>query len=215
MSDNKNQQFLDNVESARKELREDLANLPIGNAKYKVGDFGCGWGYNTWGLMFEIPNSESVGIDKFDPDNPPCIEDIFRSEKFSLEIVSKQFEEFGLSQGMHSPSVVKGDIVTGENLPENLDLIYCKRVMYNICTGDNGDAAILQAIKNISNAVVVGGWFCFVEIQVSWFKPTIEEILTQENFEFNTPRLVHRPYKTLEKYYPEYPYLIYQCKKVK
>lgn len=215
MSDNKNQQFLDNVESARKELREDLANLPIGNRKYLVGDFGCGRGYNTWGLMFEIPNSECVGVDKFDPNEPPSIEDVLRGEPFSFESVSNQFNEFGLSQVIHSPSVTKGDIVTGENLPINLDLIYCKRVLYNISTGDNGDTAILQAIKNIANALLFEGWFCFVEPDGNNIKSILEEILTKANFKFDAPRHVQRPYQALTKYDPEYPYLIYQCRKIK
>jgi len=202
------QRFLDRIKSDREELREDLMGLPLNKSECKVGDFGCGWGYITWCLMHEIPNSECIGIDKFDPDNPPTLS----YEQFSIDNVRSLFEEIDADQ---SPDFQKGDIVKGENLSSGFDLIYCKRVLYNIFISNNGDAELKQAINHIANALKSNGRFCLVEIQEAQFKSILEKSLIQANFEFDPPRCVGRLYKTLEKIYDQYPYLIYQCKKAK
>jgi hypothetical protein len=174
-----------------------------------VGDFGCGWGYITWCLMHEIPNSECIGIDKFDPDNPPTL----GYERFSIDNVRSLFKEIDADQ---SPNFRKGDIVKGENLSSGFDLIYCKRVLYNIFISNNGDDELKQAINHIANALKSDGWFCLVEIQEAQFKSFLEKSLIQANFKFDPPRCVYRLYNPLfGKNDPRYPYLIYQCKKAK
>ena len=210
MDKSRYQQFLHRVKREREELQEDLINLPLNasTSKYKVGDFGCGWGYITWCLMHEIPNSECVGIDKFDPADPP----ILANEEFSFDRVRSLFIEIGADQ---SPDFRKGDIVKGENLSSGFDLIYCKRVLFNIFKGNNGDAELKQAINHIANALKSDGWFCLVEIQEAQFKDILEKSLAQANFELDPPRCVCRLYKTPLKDYEQYPYLIYQCKKGK
>lgn len=199
------QQFIDYIKPKIEELREDLIDLPI-NAFEKVGDFGCGWGFTTWCLMREIPNSECIGIDKFDPENPPTW-----SKDFSLEYVQNWYKE--IDQDEHS-DFRQGDIVKGENIPSDFDLIYCKRVLYNIYLS-NGEPELAQAINHIARALKPNGWFCLIEIQESYFKAILEESLTKENFEFGTPRYLYRPYETLLDNYDKYPYLVYQCKKIK
>ena len=206
MDENKYQQFLDYIKSEREELREDLIGMPIIASK-KVGDFGCGWGYITWCLMHEIPTSECIGIDKFDPDDPPTF-----SDGFSRENVQNWYKEIDAEK---YPDFQQHDIVKDENIPSDFDLIYCKRVFYNIFINNNGDAKVKQAINHIARALKSSGWFCLVEIQESQFKSILEESLIQTNFEFSPPRCLFRPYKTLLKTYNEYPYLIYQCKQVK
>jgi len=205
MDEIKYQQFLDYIKPRMEELREDLVGLPI-NAFKKVGDFGCGWGFTTWCLMREIPNSECIGIDKFDPENPPTW-----SNDFSLEYVQNWYKEIDAN---NYPDFRQGDIVKGENLPSDFDLIYCKRVLYNIFL-TKGESELIQAINHIVQALKPNGWFCLIEIQESNFKAVLEDSLTQTNFEFNPPRCLYRPYETLEGKDDKYPYLIYQCKKIK
>jgi SAM-dependent methyltransferase len=205
MDKNKNQQFGDRINFERDELREDLMGLPINEFK-KVGDFGCGWGFVTWSLMQEIPASECVGIDKFDPNDPPTF-----SEGFSRENIQNWYKQI---DAKNYPDFWQGDIVSGENLPLDLDLIYCKRVMHNIFS-NKGEDELARAIKHIAQALMPNGWFCLIEIRESYFKTILEETLIQAKFEFSSPRCCYRPYQTLLKKFANYPYWIYQCKKAK
>lgn len=205
MNKNTNQQFRDRIKFERAELRDDLDGLPTSEFK-KVGDFGCGWGYITWSLALEIPDSDCVGVDRFDPENPPTL-DI----GFSLENIQNWYGQINTE---NPPYFLKGDIVIGENLPLGFDLIYCKRVMYNIF-GDSKEEGLSQAINHISQALKPNGWFCLIEINEPYFKTVLEEILIRANFEFTSARCLYRPYRTLEKVYEKYPYLVYQCKRVK
>jgi len=203
MNENENQQFIKHIRSESEELREDLMGLPINDFNL-VGDFGCGWGYVTYSLAQEIPASKCIGIDKFDPADPPTL-----NTGFSLENIRSWF--MGIN-AENPPEFRQGNIVSGENLPFGFDLIYCKRVMYNIfLTGD--ETELSQAINHIVQALRPSGWFSLVEIYESRFKTVLEEILIQANFAFLHPRYVRRPYKTLLKDYDTYPYLIYQCQK--
>jgi len=203
MNKNKHEQFLEFIKDKREELLEDLLDLPLRKIK-EVGDFGCGRGFFTWCLKHEIPNSACVGIDTFDPKTPP---DFY---EFSIDIVRNFFKEYA----DESIDFVKGNLVTGENLPSEFDLIYCKRVLFNIYNHYWFDE-LKKSIDNIANALKSCGWLCLIEIQETKFKEILEKNLKQANFEFNTPRCVYRKYETLEKPYEKYPYLIYQCKKGK
>ena len=206
MEENTYQRFLDRVKFETEELREDLIGLPLNMANWKVGDFGCGWGYVTWGLMQEIPNSECIGIDKFDPEYPPDIESY---GVFSYDKVQKNFKEIN---ALRSPDFRKGDIVENKGLLSGFDLVYCKRVLYNIFGESAGETRLKQSINHIENVIKPNGWFCFVEIEEESFKVVLEEFLHQSSFEFNSPRRVHRPYARINN---QMPYLIYQCKKKK
>lgn len=205
MNENINQQFLDRIKSEREELREDLIGLPVSEFK-KIGDFGCGWGYITWSLSQEIPASDCIGIDKFDPENPPTFD-----MGFSLENVQNWYAQINAD---NFPHFLQGDIVSGENLPSYFDLIYCKRVMYNIFS-NGSEKELSQAINHIAQALKFNGWFCLIEINESHFKTALEKNLIQANFEFTPARCLYRSYRTLLEVYEKYPYLVYQCKKVK
>jgi hypothetical protein len=231
MSLDKLQQFSERIKAEREELRFDLLGMAINSAECNVGDFGCGWGFITWCLLLEIPNSVCIGIDKFDPSNPPEPEDIFRDEQFSIESVQNRFEKvsdeirsgaLGLQvQEPKYPTFQRGDILTGENLLPKFnhyfDLIYCKRVLYNIFVGDNSNPdredGVNLAITHVANALKPGGWFCFVEVEELHNSLDLEGSLICSGFKFNLPRRVCRPYKTILQVYDKCSYLIYHCKK--
>ncbi len=113
-----------------------------------------------------------------------------------------------------NPIIQKGDIVTGENIfpyfNEYFDLIYCKRVLFNIFGEDN--KSIIFALNNITNALKPGGWFCLIEIEEILSEANIEKYLTQANFDIKSSRKVNRPYETLSNIQPHI-YLIYHCQK--
>lgn len=238
------QQFFERISSEREELREDLLGLTLDIPKCKVGDFGCGWGYITWCLMLEIPNSDCIGIDKFDPDNPPPEpEDMSRNEQFTIDNVQNRFkkvvdeihsgtvelQKHDLSRNLCSqlsrmekyPVIQKGNLLTGEILPSNpnpyFDLIYCKRVLYNIFLGDNKnpdrDDGINLAINHIANALKPNGWFCLVEIAELRNLSVLEDSLGRSGFTFGLPRPVNRRYNTIFGNNDRHPYLIYHCRK--
>jgi len=195
--------------------------------------------------MLEIPNSECIGIDKFDPENPPPFEDIFRNEQFSIDSVQSRFKEVidEINSGIvelqgndllsdicrviideeQHPVIRKGDLVTGENFSSDLnlyfDLIYCKCVLYNIFIGDNKnpdrDDGVNLAINHIANALKPDGWFCLVDVEVLRNSSDLEDSLKRAGFKFDPPRRVIRPYKTIQVDYDQYYYLIYHCKKTR
>lgn len=206
MDENKYQQFLNYIKPEREEVREDLIGMPI-TAPQKVGDFGCGWGFTTWCLMQEIPATECIGIDKFDPDNPPTF-----AKGFSLDSVQNWYKEIDAEK---YPNFQQHDIVYSENIPTDFDLIYCKHVLYNIFIQSNGEAELTQAINHVAQALKSSGWFCLVEIRESNFRTILENSLRQANFKFAPPRCIYRPYKTLLKDHDKFPYLIYQCKQIR
>jgi len=236
-------QFLEHMLLEREELREDLLGISLDQLERKVGDFGCGWGYITWCLMLEIRNSSCIGVDRFDPGNPPELEDIFSDELFTINNVQNRFNLVSqdlnsdaikfqehellrdlylqLSLRKNHPAVQRGDLLTGEDIFPNLslffNLIYCKRVLYNIFLGDNKspdrDSGISLAINHISNALKPDGWFCFIDIENLRTSSTLEVILRQAGFTFELPRRVHRRYKTIQGDHDQFPYLIYHCRK--
>ena len=203
MNENKNPQFFERIKSEIEELREDLMGLPINDFK-TVGDFGCGWGYITYSLAQEFPASKCIGIDKFDPDDPPTL-----NMGFSVENIRDWYMEINVT---NRPDFRQGNVVSGENIPFGFDLIYCKRVMYNVFL-KGGEKELSQAINHITQALKPSGWFCLVEIYEFQFNAILGEILIQANFAFTPARCFYRPYNTLLKNYDTYPYLAYHCQK--
>ena len=91
-------------------------------------------------------------------------------------------------------------------------------MLYNIYLGENngseGNEALRSSIMYIAKALKHNGWFCFVEVKALRQSSEIEKLLLKAGFEFESPRQVFRPYKTLEGICDDYPYLIYHCKKI-
>lgn len=121
------------------------------------------------------------------------------------------------------PVFRKANLLTGEGLSSDLDhyfdLIYCKRLLHNIFVGDNinpdRDEGLNLVINHITNSLKPNGWLCIIEIAALRDSSNLEEYLKQCGFRFDSPRQVNRPYKTIERHYDKYPYLIYQCQKTK
>ena len=51
-------------EFEREDLRQDLTGLDLDLSKCRIGDFACGWGYVTLGLMLELQCHECIGVDR-------------------------------------------------------------------------------------------------------------------------------------------------------
>ena len=232
------QQFLEQIAFERKELQKDLMGLPL-HAFNRVGDFGCGWGFITWCLMLEITKAECVGLDKFDPKNPPYLSDILNHAHFSRHSVETQLRKISkdirsrnsehkeddlLSEIRHKiidkerfPIFHKADLVSAKGLSPYLNsyfhLIYCKRFLFNISIDSKEN--LVKAITHIANALKPQGWFCFVELGIPNY---LESSLREVGFELDTPREVVRRYERWDEKLATIttepsPYWIYHCQK--
>lgn len=134
-----------------------------------VADIGCGWGFTTLALMEELPGSDCVGIDKFNPNDPPCSAGY---GLFSIAYVRHLYQQLGSGR---SPVLKEGDILRDGDLPFGFDLIYCKRVLYNMWLHDNASNNLGKAIDHVANALKPNGWFCLVEIQQGNFTSTLQD----------------------------------------
>jgi hypothetical protein len=56
---------LDRFGLEREDLRQDLKGLDINLRECRIGDFACGWGNTSLGLMLELRCRECIGIDQF------------------------------------------------------------------------------------------------------------------------------------------------------
>lgn len=183
--------FFERLKLELEDLREELVGLASGRIDYRVGDFGCGWGYTTLGLMLELHVAESIGIDKFMGNFlSPSFQDVQHLFDTVREITIKESDKSPyddlkgdirrlLSKGRY-PVFQKNDIVKGSKLPSELDLVYCKRLLGNIYTGEynnslKGDHAVSIAIANIVNTLKIGGLVCLVEKDSIYFAPFLEK----------------------------------------
>ena len=229
------QQIFDLLAHERDELREDLSDLSVNEKKIKVGDIGCGWGSITLCLMLELSQAECLGIDKFDPNDPPNLDLRFSFEIDNVRAVSNAIIENLKSESIHAqdselldafqesvirngrfPKFHRGNIVTGEHLfpafDQYFDLIYCKRVLFNLYNNGDGVDDLNKAIYHIANALKPKGVFCFVEVNTWGNSPSLEDSLRRVGFIFLPPRKIVRSFDSvLGNYQSEY--LIYQCQK--
>jgi len=175
------QQFLDQLTLEREDVQDDLESVRLSVPKCRVGDMGCGWGFTTLSLTLELRPSECIGIDQFVRDSifgVPAFEDVQSLFSVIRAGVIDQASEVQrddlrndlrrLFQEGYYPVLRASDIVTGENLPSELDLVYCKKVLKNIFDGAyanprSGAEAVASAIRNIAHAVKRGGQVCIVE----------------------------------------------------
>ena len=138
--------FFNRFKLELEDFNEELIGLPLEITNCRVVDIGCGMGYKTLGLMPKLQASECIGIDKFIGDwSSPALDEVQQKFDSVKEFVLKEHNKLRddslkrelwelFRRGRH-PIFQKGDIVKGEKLPSNLDLVYCKKVLGNIFTG--------------------------------------------------------------------------------
>ena len=145
--------------------------LPLSKPDCKLGDFGCGDGYVTLSLMLHLNAKECFGVDKNNDWKLPTIEEA------KLEFNTGQNVPVGdLSEEVRQllneerwPTFQQDDVLKPHDLPKNLDLAYCKRLLTNIREGAynnslNEDDRLSRAINNIVDCIKQRGLFCLVEM---------------------------------------------------
>jgi len=181
------------LEFERDDLRQDLKGLDLDLSKCRIGDFACGWGYTTLSLTLELQCSECIGIDRFEKNlilDVPSIQDV--QEQFS-EVKNLVFQNSSSLQNNRAiddihhllrnerfPRFQIGDIVAGDNLPSELDFVYCKKLLQNVfedgySNSRQGDDGVRSVVKHIANAVKRGGLICLVEPAGTNFMPFLEQ----------------------------------------
>jgi len=167
-------------ELEREDLRQDLVGLDLDSSYRRIGDFACGWGYTTLGLILESQCYECIGVDRFEKDpilDVPSINDVQKQFNDVKNLVlqreiSSQYK--GIFADIHHilirgrfPKFQLGDIVAGNNLPSDLDFVYCKKLLQNVIEGGysnyQGNDKVRSAVEHIANAVKPGGLICLVE----------------------------------------------------
>jgi SAM-dependent methyltransferase len=158
----------------RENIREELDSLEIQKENLKICDFGCGNGITTFGLALEAKGSVCTGVDLFNEETGITIREISRY----IEIVKDQYHQtvvnpypddlWKLINDNRTPKFQAGNIVLNKNLPNNIDLAYCKKVLINIMEKEyagtpSGEQGLLAGLRNIAKCVRSNGWLCAVE----------------------------------------------------
>ncbi len=158
------------------DIQEELDLIGRPGDILKVCDFGCGQGLSTYGLALALPGSECIGIDRFDGESSPSLSTMLRYSDAVKQLCESDLslkagfpgELCRLLRETRLPMFHRGDIVLGHNLPADVDLAYCKRVLINLFYRKHGEhpsggEGLLTAIKHIARSVRPGGYVCTVE----------------------------------------------------
>jgi hypothetical protein len=132
----------------REDLQQDLKGLDLRLDECRIGDFACGWGNTSLGLMLELKCHECIGVDRFEKNtllDVPSLEDV---QNQFIEIRDMALTSPSLLQhnkviaeirnhfkNEHIPNFQISDIITGDNLPSDLDFVYCKMLLQNVLDG--------------------------------------------------------------------------------
>ncbi|HEY69072.1 MAG TPA: class I SAM-dependent methyltransferase [Anaerolineae bacterium] len=160
------------------DVREELYLLGFSEQPARICDFGCGNGLTTYSLALEFEQAECTGIDRFDGVDAPRLEHLLQFQESltkhcAEEAASrKPFPEelCSLVQKARLPRFHRGDFIRGENLPEGVDLAYCKRIFANVFEGKqagdpSGGEGLHLAVDRIAASIRPQGTLCSVEFE--------------------------------------------------
>ncbi|MGD8457684.1 MAG: hypothetical protein PVF83_14980 [Anaerolineales bacterium] len=168
--------YFKHLDLVREDIREEFAVLGVPQNPARVCDFGCGDGLTTFGLALETQGGECIGVDLFESNSKSTLETLnqylatIRDEcnrpppqhKVIPESVCKLAHEKRL------PQFFRKNIILDHNLPSDIDLAYCKKVLVNLKGKEyketpSGEEGILLGLKHITQNLVSGGLLCAVE----------------------------------------------------
>lgn len=180
--------FFVEIEEQKKRIQKDLQAVELPLLNRKICDFGCGLGYTTYCLASILNATESIGIDS----DPATIHKAglwFKAVKLYKQLSTKEEttdevltqEANQMLRIVRFPEFLVRDVVSGEYLPSNIGLAYCRKLLVNILTGSYGNRisgidGCRLAIQHIVKTIMPGGWFVAVEeISGGDFTPLIDE----------------------------------------
>jgi SAM-dependent methyltransferase len=160
----------------REDIREEFDVLGIQEENLKICDFGCGNGLTTFGLALETKGSDCIGVDLFNEESTfsptkisqfieivrgECKNDSNEKNKFPLELCK-------LVENNQSPHFRKANIVLNQDMPKDIDLAYCKKVLINLKGKQyndipSGEKGLRIGLRNIAQSIRPRGLFCVIE----------------------------------------------------
>lgn len=158
--------YFKHLDLVREDIREEFVKLGISMAGIRICDFGCGTGLTTFGLALEVERSECFGVDLFDHQNgvtPKVIADLLK------HIQGEEHPQITeLIETDRVPAFIKGNIVKNENLPREIDLAYCKKVLANMYGKayqdiESGESGLRKGLSNIAACINPRGFLAAVE----------------------------------------------------
>jgi SAM-dependent methyltransferase len=165
----------------REDIREEFDVLGVPQNISRLCDYGCGDGLTTFGLALEIQGAECIGVDLFDQESKPSPEkldqymaSVERECHHSQAAVSGFPGDLcGLVSEKRLPQFIRGNIVLDHNLPSEVDLAYCKKVLLNLLIKEykgtpSGEDGLLLGLKHIARNLIPGGLLCAVEYDIDF-----------------------------------------------
>jgi len=180
------------LQLALEDVREELACLTSPHRVRRVCDVGCGTGLRTFALSIELPESNCIGLDVSGSDQWPSRNVLQEAQsKAQGEPRKGSVRSRGLPKAVldlleegRVPEFRVGNVVTGEGLPKDLDLVYANRLLPNL--GGTGD--VTKAITNIAESLRQGGFFLSLE----YAKAELDELLEHEGLRIIEKRAIER-----------------------
>jgi SAM-dependent methyltransferase len=164
------------LDLVREDIREEFNLLDVSRNLARICDYGCGNGLSTFGLALETQGTEYIGIDLFNDDSTPTLEKLNQY----LAIIEDECNRLSphhnaipesvckLAHQKRLPQFTRGNIVFDHNLPGDIDLAYCKKVLVNLLGKEykgtpSGEDGLRLGIKHITQNLAPGGLLCAVE----------------------------------------------------
>jgi hypothetical protein len=167
--------FLSRIIENKEQLQNDLADIELPLPTGKICDFGCELGFTTYCLASILNATESVGAD-IDVSAINQAKKWFKAINLYIQFTSEKplsddivYEKSNLLLGiLKPPEFAICDVVSEENLPSDISLAYCRKLLVNIACGNYSDNIfdidkVRLTIKNIAKKIVHGGWLIVVE----------------------------------------------------
>lgn len=201
--------YFKHINLYREDIKELLDKCKLNLNGTKICDFGCGSGITTFAFALEIKKSFCIGLDLFSEDSPYSFDEISQIEnRIKDDCLNKSINSIKLKELVKEelcelfddkrfPSFIKGDILTGENIPKDCDLAFCQKIFINIHEGKHGNErlgseAVSKSIKNIASSLLPEGHLLSIEFTNFDLNPYIEqcglEIIKSFNFTRNDVR---------------------------
>jgi len=147
-------QFSPTVNSIKAQIAEDIRVLDF--RPDTVADFGCGDGRTTLALSILLHPARLTGIDND--------QNVNNAANTQLSTLKPRLTELNIPL----PIFIVGDVVTGQDLPSEVEFGYSRRLLGNVwgpfCENLAAAQQVLQkAICNISRSLSSKGWLIMVE----------------------------------------------------